>query len=79
MEGWFGHKVWLPLVVTVTILFIVVFATTWLVSNTWADLLGLFYLMASPFIYGFLKSLLIESPGGSETGRDRLEVGNAGQ
>lgn len=59
MKGRFGYKVWLPSVVTLVLLVIVVFVTAWLVSNTWADLIGLFYLMASPFIHGFLKSLMI--------------------
>lgn len=79
MNGRFGYEIWLPSVLTVALLFIVVFVTAWLVSNTWADLIGLFYLMVSPIIHGFLKSLMRERPGGRKTSRDRPDAGNAGQ
>lgn len=56
MDGPPGYTVWLPVVVTVVGLFLLVFGLARFVSNMWADLLGLFYLLASPLIYRFLRS-----------------------
>lgn len=60
MDGEYGYRVWLPIIVTGAVWIGLVFAIAALVSDTWADLIGLFYLMASPFIYGSLKSLMTE-------------------
>lgn len=73
-----GYTVWLPLLVTISMLFVVVFAAAWLSSNTWADLLGLFYVMVSPFVYGTLQSLVSTSTG-RDVGRERISTGDAGQ
>lgn len=68
MEGEFGYKVWLPVVVTVAVWIALIFAIAALVSKMWADLIGLFYLMASPFIYRGLKSFLgVEATGTDAT------------
>lgn len=66
----YGYEVWLPIVVTGAVWMGLIFAIAALVSRTWADLIGLLYLMASPFIYGALKSLLGST---TETTRDSLE------
>lgn len=79
MEGWLGYKVWLPSVVTVALLFIVIFVIAGFISNTWADLIGLFYVIASPFIHGILKSLMTDRSGERNTRRDRPDAENAGQ
>lgn len=52
---------WIPVVVTVALLFLVVFATDAVASSTWADLIGLFYLIASPFLYRHLRSAVPET------------------
>lgn len=70
MVGEYGYEVWLPIIVTGAVWMALIFATAALVSKTWADLIGLLYLMASPFIYGPLKSLM---GGPSETTRGSME------
>lgn len=48
----------LPIVSTVALFLAVVFGTDAIASRTWADLLGLVFLMASPFVYSRLKALV---------------------
>lgn len=74
MDGEYGYKIWLPIIVTGTVWIGLVFAIAALVSNMWADLIGLFYLMASPFIYGGLKSLIREQSPDDEGQRGGLPV-----
>lgn len=70
MVGRYGYEVWLPIIVTGAVWMGLIFAIAALVSRTWADLIGLLYLMASPFIYGALKSLVGSTP---ETKRGSVE------
>lgn len=56
MKSRFGYKTWLPFALTVVLWMGLVFAIAAVVSKTWADLFGLFYLLASPYIYrGFTR------------------------
>lgn len=52
---------WLPVVATVSLFLLIVFATDAVASRTWADLVGLLYLVASPFLYRSLRSAVSES------------------
>lgn len=52
---------WLPVVTTIALFLLVVLATDAVVSRTWADLVGLFYLAASPFLYGYLRTAVPET------------------
>lgn len=74
MDGEYGYRVWLPIIVTGAVWIGLVFAIAALVSNMWADLIGLFYLMASPFIYGGLQSLMRERPPDDEGQRGGIPV-----
>lgn len=66
MDDQSGYVVWLPFVVTATVWMSLVFAIAAIASKTWADLFGLTYLLATPFIYRGLKSLVHEHPHRSE-------------
>lgn len=57
---------WVPVMTTVALFLLVVFATDAVASRAWADLLGLFYLVASPSIYGRLKAVLSPERGWSD-------------
>lgn len=78
MDGKYGYRVWLPIIVTGTVWIGLVFAIAALVSKTWADLIGLFYLMASPFIYRGLKSIVGVDTSGTEAGVGISPKGDAG-
>lgn len=58
-----GHAVWLPPVVTLTAWILLIFAVDSVSSKTMADLVGLLYLLVSPFVYRELKSLLLDVTG----------------
>lgn len=47
---------WMPITVTIGLMFLLVFAVASLASNTIADLVGLAYLLASPLIYRALRT-----------------------
>lgn len=79
MEGQFGYKVWLPVVVTLGVLIGLIFVIDALVSRMWADLIGLFYLMASPFIYRGLKSIVGVDTHERETNIDRSQMRKVGE
>lgn len=51
MRGRLGYRLWLPFALTVALWIALVFATAALISDTWADLAGLLYLLASPLVY----------------------------
>lgn len=71
MDGDIGYEMWLPIVVTVSVWILMVFAVAAAVSKTWADLSGLLYLMASPFVYRGLKSVVGVDAEGPEPGLER--------
>lgn len=51
-----GYSVWMPAVAVAALLFLLVFSVAAVSSNTMADLVGLFYLMAAPFLHRWLQS-----------------------
>lgn len=56
MKSRLGYRTWLPFAMTVVLWVGLVFAIAAVVSKTWADLFGLFYLLASPYVYrGFTR------------------------
>lgn len=61
------YRIWLPLILTVFIWLLAVFGIAEFVSKTWADLIGLFYLAASPIIYRSVKSIVPEASGQRST------------
>lgn len=74
MDGPLGYRMWLPVVVTVAGLFLLVFGIARVASDTWADLLGLFYLLASPFVYRSLRARVGASEGSTDATRDGVGV-----
>lgn len=66
MDGKYGYRVWLPIIVTVIVWIGLVFVIAALASRMWADLIGLFYLLASPFIYRGLESVIGVDTSGTE-------------
>lgn len=79
MEEQVGHRVWLPVVVTFTVWMALIFVIDALVSRMWADLIGLFYLMVSPFIYRNLKSMVAVDTADSESSSEQSRMMNTGQ
>lgn len=72
MRGLHGYEIWLPLGLTVAIWMVAIFGIAAFVSKTWADLFGLFFLLASPVVYRSFKSLV-----GEERGRGGNRVDTA--
>lgn len=70
MRGRVDVRTWLPLVVTVAAWVLVVYVTARLVTDTWADLVGLLFLVASPFLYRLITSSVRETHSRSERQRD---------
>ncbi len=79
MASQYGYKVWLPAVVTLAVWIGLLFFIAALLSNMWADLIGLLYLLASPFIYRGLKSIIGVDTSNPEPNLDRSGMGNAGR
>lgn len=79
MDGQFGYKIWLPVAVTGVVWIVLIFAIAALVSKMWADLIGLFYLMASPFIFRGLKSIVGVDTNEKETKFDRSQMRKVGE
>lgn len=79
MAGQYGYKVWLPIVLTLAVWMGLIFVIAALVSKTWADLFGLIYLMASPFIYSGLKSIIGVDASGTGAKLDRFGMRDVGQ
>lgn len=65
---------WVPVVTTVALLLLVVFATDAIASRTWADLVGLFSLAATPFVYARLKSVVPRELGWSDLPADPRQL-----
>lgn len=64
------YRVWMPAVAVAALLFLLVFSVAAFSSDTVADLVGLFYLMAAPFLYRWLRSVVGTSP---ERARDEFD------
>lgn len=56
MKATVTPKDWLPVAVTGALFFLVVFGTDAVASTTWADLAGIAYLLASPAVFGAVRS-----------------------
>lgn len=54
---------------TIAAWFLVIFATAALVSDTWADLVGLFYLLASPLVDRVFGSVVHATSGRADVGQ----------
>ncbi|MFB6359790.1 MAG: hypothetical protein ABEH59_00545 [Halobacteriales archaeon] len=76
MEEQSGYIVWLPIIVTFGVWMTAIFIIHASVSRMWADLFGLFYLMASPFIYGQLTSIVGVDTGDAEANPDPARMWN---
>jgi hypothetical protein len=75
MVGPIDYEMWLPIVVTASLLILLVFAVADVASRTWADLLGLFYLLAAPFIYRVLRSVVTAGSSARDPSRDGARTG----
>lgn len=77
MRGRLGYRLWLPFALTATLWISLVFAVAALVSDTWADLAGLLYLLASPLVYRLFAWLVREDR--EPTAADRKLAGTPGE